>query len=104
MWDENPVTPVTSWDNVETVSGQSTEKDAQSSTIIENSNTKKKKNKKKKIASFGRFLQKISSTVTLSITVILNYRSYLRRILSTNKKKNNGTLVYLWRRTIFEKL
>ncbi|PKY25969.1 hypothetical protein RhiirB3_472779 [Rhizophagus irregularis] len=31
------------------VSGRSTEKDSQSSTIIENSNTKKKKNKKKKV-------------------------------------------------------
>ena len=29
-------------------------------------------------------------------TVILNYRSpYLRRILSTNKKKNDGTLVHI---------
>ena len=29
-------------------------------------------------------------------TIILNYRSpYLRRILSTNKKKNDGTLVHI---------
>ncbi|EXX54598.1 uncharacterized protein OCT59_020926 [Rhizophagus irregularis] len=58
MWDENPVAPVTSWDDVETVYGRSTEKDAQSSTIIENSIRKRKKNKKKKVFSYADLVKK----------------------------------------------